>query len=109
MPSPLLPQQLPSMHCMDANTRSNPHLAFHAQLWHPANMQIAAQRDVAARISMHEPCGCAHSRTRSTSAEQLPRYMQMHAWRARLHVGQPQLLRRLMSGLCHGTAGACPA
>ena len=41
-PIPLLPQQLPLRHRKDANTRSNPHLAFHAQLHHPANMQIAA-------------------------------------------------------------------
>ena len=109
MLSPLLPQQFPVMLCMDANTRSNHHLAVCTQLWHPADMQTAAQRGVAACVSKHEACGCAHSHTRPTNAEHLPRYMHMHAWRARLHAGQPQLLRRLMLGVCHGTAGACPA
>ena len=41
-PIPLLPQQLPLRRRKDANTRSNPHLAFPAQLHHPANMQIGA-------------------------------------------------------------------
>ena len=109
MPIPLLPWQLPSMHHIDVNARINHHLALRAQLWHPANVQIAAQRGVAACISTHSACGCAHSHTRSTSTEQVLRYMHMHTRRAWLHAGWLQLLRRLLPGSRHGTAGVCPA
>ena len=82
------------------------HQASRAQLRHPRNMEPAAQRGVAACVSEHEACGCAHSGTSSTRCDRVPRYMQMHVWQAQLHAGQ--LLRRMMPERCRGTAGARP-